>query len=173
MVKKIQALKDFKDPKDVSGVRRLLGMASYYRAFIPDFAKITAPLNMMLKKNSNFEWGFEQAQAHREILKRLGDSVLYMPLEGEDFVLETDASDKAIAAILSVRRDGQLYPVEMGSKSLSEVEQRWPVREREAWAIVWGLRHFDEYIRGRDVEVYTDHKSLEWLLKARLGKLGR
>ena len=107
--KKVQALDDFEVPRDVKGVRRLIGMTSYYRAFIPDFAKKVAPLNLMLKKGAQFSWGPDQEAAYRAVLKDLKEAVLHLPLEGDAFVLETDASDQAIGAILSIRRDGALY----------------------------------------------------------------
>lgn len=70
-------------------------------------------------------------------------------------------------------RSTKLRPVEFVSKHLSETQQRWAIREKEAWAIVYSLGKFDHCVRGRKVIVHTDHQSLKWLLTADKGRLAR
>jgi transposase InsO family protein len=103
----------------------------------------------------------------------LQTAVLTVPLKGEEFIIETDASERAVGAILSVCREGRRVPVEFASKKLSPPQRNWPVREREALAIVWAVHRFDGYVRGRAFTVYTDHESLKFLFQATDGKLAR
>ena len=78
-----------------------------------------------------------------------------------------------MAGILSVLHDEKPHPVEFYSKTLSNTQQKWPVREREAFAIVASLQKFDRYIRGRLTTVHTDHESLKWMLTSTKGKISR
>jgi hypothetical protein len=111
----------------------------------------------------------------RRLAELLKEAVLTIPLPEGRFKLETDASRVAIGAILSVKNPAspEYLPVAFGSKKLSDQQRRWPTREVEGWAVVWGIRHFDHYLRGREFDVYTDHESLQFLLAAKEGKLAR
>ena len=171
--KRVDALQALTKPTDLKGLRRLLGLFSYYREYIANFAAIVEPLTKLLKKGVRFEWSREQESALETLKGALMNKVLTCPLDGDDFVLETDASDYAVAAILSVERQEGRMPVEFASATLTGAERRWPTREKEAYAIVWALRKFEEYLRGRHVKVYTDHHSLQWLMAAKKGKLAR
>ena len=172
-IEKVQALKALNRPSDLGGVRRILGLFGYYRDFIRDYAKLTEPLVDCLRGKKKFSWNIQQETALENLKASLSDVVLRIPLETDNFVLETDASGFAIGAILSVEKDGTLQPVEFASHMLSAAERKWPIREKEAYAIVWALKHFDEYLRGKKLKVYTDHQSLKWFLSATKGKLSR
>lgn len=170
---RVEGLEKLEAPKDIKGVRRILGLFGYYRDYIPNFASITEPLVQCLRGNKNFTWSDEHDLALQELKERLMNKVLSIPIQGDTFILEVDASDNAVGAILSVERDERRLPIEFASKVLSTAERKWPAREKEAYAIIWGLRHFDRYLRGRSVKVYTDHKSLKWFMDAQKGKLAR
>lgn len=173
-LKKIQALRDLGRPTDIKGVRRILGLFGYYREFIPNYAETTDPLVECLRgKKKQFEWGEAQDDALRDLKNSLSETVLKIPLESDEFILETDASGYAVGAILSIKRGDEVLPVEFASHMLSQQERRWPIREKEAYAIVWALKHFEEYLRGRKFRVHTDHESLQWFLNATKGKLSR
>ena len=171
--RKIEAIRALKPPRDIKGLQRILGMFTYYREFIPHFAEYCEPLLELLRGKKVFNWLAPQEEALETLKMKLSDEVLTIPLDNEDFLLETDASDYAISGILSVRRDGKYLPVEMGSHTLSGPQRRWPIREKEAYAIVWFLERFQEYFRGRAIRVHTDHHSLKWFLQAKKGKLAR
>lgn len=78
-----------------------------------------------------------------------------------------------MAAVASVLREGLWAPVEFASKKFSTLQTRWPVREKEAHAIIFGLLKFDYLLQGRQFDVHTDHQSLRWLMDAKAGKLSR
>ena len=171
--RKIQALKALERPRDIKGVQRILGLFGYYHDFISHYADLTEPLVALLRNKKTFVWDDKHDEALEKLKDSLCEVVLGIPLDGDDFLLETDASDYAVSGILSVVREGKNIPVEFGSHMLSEQQRRWPTREKEAYAIVWSLRRYEEYLRGRRVRIHTDHQSLQWFLKATKGKLSR
>ena len=172
--KKIEALRNAKIPTNVSEVRSLLGLAGFYRQFIPHYSAKAEPLTRLTKKDIPFAWTDEQTRAVAALLEGLEEQVLANPEVEERFKLETDASDTGIGAVLSCSKDGVHWrPVEFMSKKLSEVQQRWPVHEREAWAIIAALEKFDCYLRGRQFDVFTDNSSLQWMKQASRGKIAR
>jgi len=171
---KVEVLKNIQAPKNVKGVRGLLGIFGYFRQFIPQFAKIAEPLTGLTKKSAKFVWTQEHENAKLKLIEALSEQTLYNPIISDFYQLETDASDFAVGAILSCSRDGIGWkPVEFMSKKLTEVQQRWPVHEREAYAIVIALEKFDFYLRGKTFKVLTDNSSLQWMLKAQTGKIAR
>jgi len=176
-------LNKIKKPETIHDVRRILGMLGYYHPYIKGFCDIMSPVFALLKGTKNSKrankvqlvnWELQHQQAVNEAIELLKNSALVLPLATDKFQLETDASDHAIGAILSCQReDGSWSPVEFASKTLSPTERRWPVRDREAFAIIYGLKKFDPYLRGRSFNVNTDHQSLKWMLEAKEGRVAR
>lgn len=170
---KVRAIEELMSPRCQRELRSALGLLGFYRIFIPDFGNIAAPLNELLKKNVPFTWGKDHETAFRKLTKALAARSLATPLDTDEMQITTDASDYGIGAVLEVKRDGLWQPVEYLSHSLSGAEKRWATREKEAYAIIYALKKFDCYVRGRKCRVVTDHKSLEWLLAAKTGKIAR
>lgn len=174
-MKRVQALRRIKNPTSSRDVRSLLGCLGYFRPFIPQYSRVAEPLNRLLRKNTPFVWSGDQEQAKMKLIEALECATLTNPLETDLLKLETDASDTAIGAALFCRRsaDQAWRPVEFLSKNLNETQRRWPVHEREAFAIVHSLEKFDAYLRGRKFEVWTDNASLKWMQTAKVGKVAR
>ncbi len=173
--KKVEAYNRISTPENPSMVRSLLGHFGYYRQFINGYSRIVECLTGLTKKGIAFFWSKACDAAVQELRESMKEAVLHNPTIGEEFKLETDASDHTIGAILSSRKqevDGW-KPVEFASKTLSDTERRWPTHEKEAYAIVWALEKFDQYLRGREFVVYTDNSSLQWMNGASKGKIAR
>ena len=119
---KIRALKEWKRPEKITEVRLFLGFCSYYRRFV-DFAGIEKPLHEITKKNRRFTWT-PDCQAAFENLKTamIESTVLSNPDYSSAFVLNTDASDNILGAVLSNVIDGIEYPVAFASRLLSRAE---------------------------------------------------
>ena len=101
---KIEQVKTYPVPCDVTKVRQFLGLASYYRKFIPGFAAIARPLHMLTKKDVKFDWNLACSDAFQTLKEKLISApVLSYPKFGPDveFILETDASANGLGAILS------------------------------------------------------------------------
>jgi len=150
--------------KTVREVRSFLGLAGYYRRFVPNFASIALPLNDMMKKGRKFTWTVEAQQSFDQLKSVLtSPPVLAMPLDVGKFILDTDASDGAIGAVLSQVQDGYERVVAYASRRLDPREKNYCVTRKELLAVVYFLRYFRQYLLGREIKVRTDHSALTWL----------
>ena len=147
---------------------QFLGLASYYRRFIPQFAKIAHPLHRLTRKDTPFRWSSECQAAFETLKSRLISApVLAYPDFSKDFVLETDASYVGLGAVLSqLQDDGKLHPLSYASRALSPPEKNYPVTELETLAVVWAIGHYRAYLYGHNVTVYTDHSAVKAVLGA-------
>lgn len=170
---RVNCLEQIRAPKTVKELRSIFGLLSYYRQYIPAFANKAVFLTSKLKKNSILVWTADDDRLVKALVAELQGTVLTVPLAGDNFLVETDASELAMGAILSVTHDGKRVPVEFASKLLSPAQRNWPAREREAFAIVWAVYRFDGFLRDRQFDVFTDHESLKFLFRATEGKLAR
>lgn len=114
-----------------------MGLISFFLMHIPSFADYSHHLTDLLKKNALFVWTPNQQFAVQYCLQQLSKSVLALPLDSDQFVLETDASYYAAGAILSVRRNENLVPVEFASVTLKGAELRWPTREKKGYTFLF------------------------------------
>ena len=144
-------------------------MTGYYRQSVADYANIAEPLVSLTRKREPFIWGPEQEQAFSTLKKALVSSpVLTYPDTTKPYVLHTDASDKAVGAILTQEQDGQDKVIAYLSHQLSAVQRRWAAIEREAYAVVYALDHLKEYLWGAQFVIYTDHKPLTSLFRSEI-----
>jgi hypothetical protein len=173
---KVEAVESWPSPGTVTEVRSFLGLAGYYRAFVPGFATIAKPLSSLAEKGRVFKWDEGCEEAFRE-LKRLltAAPVLAFPHAEGQLVLDTDASDTGLGVVLAQDQGEGERVLAYGSRALNKPERNYCVTRRELLAIVFGLRKFRHYLVGRPVVVRTDHASLRWLLdfKEPEGQLAR
>lgn len=173
---KVKAMLDLPTPTSVSEVRRIIGIFSWYRRFLPDFSSILAPITSLLKKNSKFVWNDNCANAFRKIKELLVKApVLTCPDYSKPFVVQTDASGYGIGGVLT-----QTYPdgdrvICYLSRSLTPRERNFSTTERECLAVLWSLEKLRPYLEAVSFTVITDHYSLLWLqqLKDLNGRLAR
>lgn len=175
---KTKKIADWPSPQSVEEVRSFIGLASYYRRFIQDFASLAAPLTNLTGKRATFHWSAEEEMAFSSLKQRLCSSpILAYPLFDRDhsFVLKTDASGVGIGAILTQVQEGGEKVIAYGSRKLSKAEQCYGVSEREALAVVWGVTHFRPFLYGQRFTIVTDHQPLTFLrtVKDPKGRLAR
>lgn len=173
---KVQAIVNFPRPTKVKGVRQFLGMASWYRRFIKDFAALVAPLNALLKKNVKWTWSAEAEQSFCSLKQCLVCApVLSCPHFDKPFILQTDASEHGIGCVLSQDLDDGEHVIAYGSRSLSRTERNYSVTEKECLAVLWAVERYRPYLEGSQFKVITDHHSLLWLhnLRDPIGRLAR
>ena len=176
---KTEKVRSFPVPRDVTQVRQFIGLASYYRRFVPKFAQIASPLHALLKKDNTFQWSVECSSAFQQLKDLLTSSpVLVFPKFGPgcEFILETDASYVGLGAVLSQQQeDGSVHPIAYASRSLDQHERNYGVTELETLGLVWAVRYFRSYILGHRTIVYTDHSACLSLLNhpRPSGKLAR
>ena len=193
---KVEKVRNYPRPENISQLRGFLGLASYYRKFIKDFSKKVKPMTKLLEgtkreaKKGKWEkemqkgirdneflekWGEEQEKSY-ELMKRVltETPVLIHPNFEKDFILSTDASGYALGAVLEQEGDdGKLHPVGYASKTLTKLEQKYSTTELECYAVVWGIEKFHHYLYGRKFKVITDHQALTWLMKNENSLKGR
>ena len=163
---KVKALRDYPVPKNVKDVRAFLGLASFYRKLVPDFAKLAKALTILTRKNQEFTWGPKQQEAFLRLKEGLCTSpTLAFPNHKLPHILTTDASGTAIAAVLSQVQDGVERPIGYASRQLNNAEISYTTSERELLAIVWATRHFRYYLIGKRFLIKTDHSALTYLQK--------
>jgi len=173
---KIEKVKNFPVPVDKTGLQSFIGLASYYRKFIPEFSKIAKPLIALFKKDIVYEWKDKHQEAFEKLKKLLCETpILQFPDFSRPFFLYTDAIYKALGAVLSQKDDdGNEHVISYASKSLTEAEQNYAVTELECLAILWAVEKFHLYLAEKHFTVVTDHYELKWLQTQELkGKRAR
>ncbi|UYV78764.1 hypothetical protein LAZ67_16002677 [Cordylochernes scorpioides] len=141
----IEIIKDMSPPKTVSGVRRFLGAVGFYRKFIAGFSEIAAPLYELTKKGTS------------------SAPILIHPDYRKKFVILTDASDMGCGGMLSQLKNGTPLPITFYSHKFRGAELNYSTIEKECLAIIMAIEQFDYYIYGQQVEIYCDHKPLQYL----------
>ena len=161
---KTKQVADWPTPTSTQELRSFMGLSGYYRRFVQDFAKLASPLHALTKKGATFRWS-DEAQRSFETLKAALTSppVLAMPTDDGEFILDTDASDYAIGAVLSQRQEGVERVIAYASRSLDRRERNYCVTRKELLAVVHFLKYFKQYLLGRRIKVRTDHAALTWL----------
>jgi hypothetical protein len=137
---KVKAIREWPTPKTVRGVRSFLGLADFYRRFIEGYTQIARPLNDVTKKNTPFTWKEAQQTAFDTLKNRFTTApILAYPDNDRIFYLETDASNFATGAVLSIEQDGKWHPVVFSSHSMSPEERNYPVADKEMLSVIRSL----------------------------------
>ena len=173
---KVRAILDMPIPTSVKEVRRVMGMASWYRRFVPNFSTLVAPINTLLRKGIPFEWTSKCDTAY-QILKQhlISAPVMSCPNFDKPFTIQTDASDYGLGAVLTQNFEDGEHVISYISRSLSPNERKFSATEKECLAVVWAIEKFRPYVEASHFTVITDHFALQWLqnLKDPCGRLSR
>ena len=162
---KVECVQNWKVPECVTEVRSFLGLASYYRRFIPQYAQIADPLTRLTEKGRKFTWNDQCQQAFEALKQKLVTApVLAYPQTEGLMVLDTDASAVSISGCVSQIQNGEERVIAYGSKALSAAQRRYCTTKRELLAVVKFVKYYRTYLWGRHFMVRTDHASLRWLL---------
>lgn len=163
---KLESIRTWPQPNCVKEIQRFLGFTNYYRRFIKGYAGITLPIIKLTKKSEPWKWGAEQDRAFKQLISAFAsEPVLLQANSDKTSYLETDASDYAIAAVLSQRGpDDELHPIGFFSRKLNPAEINYTVHDKELLAIIEGFNHWKPILLGMSepIEVLTDHKNLEY-----------
>lgn len=161
---KVAAIQEIPAPTNLRELRRFLGVVSWYRRFVPEFATLAYPLTSQLKKGKHWKWT-EDHHTVFEILKmRLTQApVLACPDFARMFKLQTDASEHGLGAVLTQDFEEGERVIAYASRTLNGAERNYSATEKECLAIVWGIRKMRPYLEGYEFLVVTDHLSLKWL----------
>ena len=144
---KVKAVQNFPVPQNQTDVKSFLGLCSYYRRYIKNFAMIARPLDKASETKSSFTWTEETQEAFESLRKHLSSTpILAFPDVKEPFILYTDASLTAMGAVLSRLQDGKERAICYASKAFSNSQTKYSATKREILAIVTFTRHFKHYL---------------------------
>ncbi|SPC61966.1 uncharacterized protein UHOD_12133 [Ustilago sp. UG-2017b] len=166
---KTEVITNWPVPKSVHDVQVFLGFCNFYRKFIPQYSRTAYPLMQLLCKEAQsapFAWNNEAQHAFEQLRSAFGtDTILHHFDPTWPIIVETDASDFAVAAVLSQSFDqGTRHPIAFFSKKLDPAQLNYPIFDKEMFAIVAAFKHWRQYLEGAkfQVQVLTDHRSLEY-----------
>lgn len=169
---KVEAIKKFPTPVNVRQLRAFLGMLNFYRRFLPRAAQIQAPLHALLtgslKGSHPINLTGEALQAFEASKQSLSDAALLAhPDCSAKLALVTDASDKAIGAVIQQLTDEAWQPLAFFSRKLSPSQVKYSPYDRELLAIYEAIKHFRHMLEARHFIVYTDHKPISFAFHER------
>ncbi|GFV99233.1 retrovirus-related Pol polyprotein from transposon 412 [Trichonephila clavipes] len=149
--KKVSAVKNWKRPENLRELRSFLGLCTYYRKFVKGFSNIARPLHKLTKSKQKFQWTKECEDSFLQLKEALTSSpILIYPQPDKPFILDTDASNESVGAVLSQEIVGQERGVAYWSKCLSKPERNYCVTRKELLAIVKAIEHFHHYLYGQN-----------------------
>ncbi|KAG8323166.1 hypothetical protein J6590_108572 [Homalodisca vitripennis] len=160
--KKVEAIKNAPIPKNVTEIKSLIGLINYYSKFLPNLSSILSPLYNLLKKDVPFDFNRQCFQAFDRVKELLSSETILAHYDGKlPLKLAVDASSFGLGAVLSVvTPEGIEKPLAYQSRTLTNAEKNYSQIDREALAIVWGVKKFNQYLYGREFTLCTDHKPL-------------
>lgn len=153
----LSAIDKLEEPRNIKELQRILGTANFLAKFIPKMSEITAPMRELLKKNNEFQWTKTCSNALNALKNKIKQAPL-LKLFDPNLPIEifSDASDKALGGCMF--QGGK--PVAFVSRSLNNAESRFPIIEKEMAALVFVMEKLHEFVYGRHVTVFVDHKPL-------------
>ncbi|XP_055858752.1 uncharacterized protein LOC129921099 [Episyrphus balteatus] len=167
---KTMAVKEFDQPTNEHQVRQFIGLTSFFRKFIENYAAIASPLTDLTKENKKFVWGSKEQSAFDQLKESLVTKpvlvlrlVLYDP--NAEHELHTDASGKGIAGVLLQKKNETLHPVAYYSRKTTPDESKYQSYELEALAVVEATDRFRQYLLGKHFLIVFDCEALKTTMK--------
>jgi len=158
---KIEAVQNWPRPTSPTDIRSFLGLAGYYRRFVEGFSSIASPLTKLTQKAVKFQWSEACEKSFQELKKRLITApVLTLPEGTQGFVVYCDASRVGLGCVLM--QNGKV--IAYASRQLKVHEKNYPTHDLELAAVIFALKLWRHYLYGVHVDIFTDHKSLQYVL---------
>lgn len=159
---KTEAIKLMPQPKNVSEVRAFTGMINYYSRFIPNLCTILQPLNNLLHKDTPFVWSNNCEKAFQKAKEVFSSDQILVHFDPKvPLILATDASSYGVGAILSHRYpDGSEKVIQFASQSFSNAQKKYSQIDKEAYAIIFGVKKYFQFLYGNKFTLITDHRPL-------------
>ncbi|WMV51117.1 hypothetical protein MTR67_044502 [Solanum verrucosum] len=155
---KIEVVKNWVQPSSMTEVRSFVGLASYHRRFVKNFASIAIHLSNLTKNEIPFEWTEKCEESFQKLKALLTTTpILALPVKVKDFIIYCDASHSGLGVVLMQDKNVITY----ASCQLKVHERNYPAHDLELAAVVFSLKIWGHYIYGVKCEVFTDHRSLQ------------
>jgi hypothetical protein len=157
---KIEAIREWSAPNNVTEVRSVMGLVGYYRRFIEGFSKIAHPITSLQIKGVNFQWTLDCENSSQHLKQLLTSApILRIAHPNEDFIVCIDACKQGLGGVLT--QNGFVICYE--SRKLKEHERDYATHDLKLAAIVHALRKWRHYLMGKRFELRTDHNGLRYL----------
>jgi hypothetical protein len=144
----------------VHQVRSFLGLAGYYRRFIPYFSKIVKPITSLLKNNTKFDWSSKCNETFEQLKVLLTTALVFaQPDIEKPFDVYWDTSGTGLGCVLM--QEGRI--IAYASRQLRRHEEHYPTHDLELAVVVHALKIWCHYVLGNICLLYTDHKSLKYI----------
>ncbi|KAL0198466.1 hypothetical protein M9458_007006, partial [Cirrhinus mrigala] len=169
---KVKAVVDWPTPDSRKALQRFQGFANFYRRFIHNFSQLAAPLTALTSSRTTFRWSDAANVAFSNLKSRFVSApILVAPDPTRQFVVEVDASEVGVGAVLSQRSpsDNKMHPCAFFSHRMSSSERNYDIGNRELLAVKLALEEWRHWLEGLGVPfiVWTDHKNLEYIRSAK------
>ena len=159
---KIRAVEAMERPTCVKELQTFIGFIQYMSKFMPNISTVSAPLRILLEKNTMWHWGEEQQRSFDHLKSMAVNApILQYYNPKKPLTLSVDSSSAGLGAVLI--QEGK--PIAYGSRALTETQKKYPQIEKETLAILFGCHKFHDYVYGREIKVETDHKPLQSIYK--------
>jgi len=163
---KVKAVLSWPQPTSLTETQLFLGFANFYRRFIQNYSQIARPLMELTKKTEKWSWKREAGEAFEKLKQRFTTAPILAHFDpAKPVILETDASDFAIGAVLSQPDEEiRLHPIAFHSRKFTPAEINYEIHNKELLAIVDTFKHWRQYCEGatHQVQVFSDHQNLEY-----------
>ena len=158
----MDAVRNMPPPKDVSSLRAFLGSVQFYGKFLPHLATEAEPLHHLTRKNVDWKWGEKEEKVFNRLKNLLSTNDILVHFDPSlPLGLSYDASNVGVGAVLLHRfPDGSECPLTNASKTLTKSQRNYSQNQKEALAIVYGLKKVYQYLYGRSFILVTDHTPL-------------
>ncbi|WVZ76553.1 hypothetical protein U9M48_024518 [Paspalum notatum var. saurae] len=158
---KVEDVLNWKQPETVTEIRSFLGLSGYYRRFIKDFSKIAKPMTSLTKKNVKYLWDPKCEEAFTSLKKSLTSApVLAQPDVTKPFDVYCDASGNGLSCVLM--QEGRVIAYAL--RQLRKHEANYATHDLELAVVVHALKIWRHHLLGNTCHIYTDHKSLKYIL---------
>ena len=170
---KIDAVVNAPQPENTQQVRSFLGLINYYHKFLPNLATVLSPLNKLLQHERKWKWTKECEEAFTKLKELITSDMVLTHYDPElPLRLACDASPVGIGAVLShIMDDGTERPIAYASRTLNKAERNCSQIDKEALALVWGVKKFHLYLFGKHFTLVNDHEPLTSIFSPRKGVL--
>lgn len=158
---KVEAITKAPAPTNVAQLQSYLGMFNFYAKFVPKVSTLLWPLNRLLQKQTKWRWTSTEEKAFENSKKALAESGVLVHFDPtKPIVVVADSSSYGVGVVLCHLIDGVERPVCFASRTLNKAERNYSQLEKEALALVFGVRKFHNYLWGQSFSLITDHKPL-------------
>ena len=169
---KIKIIQDWPEPKKVKDIQSFLDFANFYHQFIFNYLDIVILLTCLIQKDIPWKFNFSYQDAFNSLKKAFTSAlILTYWIPNTQLIMETDASDYVLAAILSiVNEDNEVHPVAFHSRTFIIAELNYDIHDKELLAIFEAFKIWQHYLEGPayPIDVVTDHKNLEYFFTTKV-----